>query len=547
MGNILKSLMRFISSLVTYSPYEPEDSFLPYSFEACALEYEPVCLELKQCVRPEKTQEEELIEAVEFERQLRDEKLARMQCGKTPSEYFSDETIAGKSRLLSFLSETLTMLKNLRHFTFTAEIKFLEGRQDMAEKSLKSALIDLFRESRPAPETKKLILERVELLKASRSQEKDESAYDLAVIHNPDMGTHVEGETRRYKEKLKAAGLRWKPRQQYWGLLNTVGKQPNFDRLFKVAMKLHGTGLQMKVEIADQDQEEYKQALVVYLNEKSETALCRADRAREQSTQAYERSKYIADAIPMGQPVLVGHHSEKRHRRDIEKINRAMGQSVAASRKSEYLESKAEAYSKKADALAKELDPEQQKQKEEQLKKVADLQEMIRKNLKKVSPVVASCRKDCEGKGKRSWSFYTITFHDERMSWVRIHFQGEKVGICLYRDMPQMITISDAEKAYEFLEKFLKKYVKENYRTVKVSNEKMACRFDIDSYSIEDKEDQNNLPRAISYREPKKALLKTFKWALSNYERIEGFSFGEVTSCAIKEAGASPHRYCGMD
>jgi hypothetical protein len=40
------------------------------------------------------------------------------------------------------------------------------------------------------------------------------------------------------------------------------------------------------------------------------------------------RSDEGATGIPFGQPILVGHHSERRHRRVIERVDRAMGAAV---------------------------------------------------------------------------------------------------------------------------------------------------------------------------------------------------------------------------
>ncbi|HAO14890.1 MAG TPA: hypothetical protein DDE71_04930, partial [Tenacibaculum sp.] len=42
-----------------------------------------------------------------------------------------------------------------------------------------------------------------------------------------------------------------------------------------------------------------------------------------------------ATGIPFGQPILVGHHSEKRHRRTIEKAHRAMDKCLEESKKAE--------------------------------------------------------------------------------------------------------------------------------------------------------------------------------------------------------------------
>lgn len=49
-----------------------------------------------------------------------------------------------------------------------------------------------------------------------------------------------------------------------------------------------------------------------------------ADKARARSASASNAAHDIAKWIPPGQPVLVGHHSEKRHRRDLDRIDSNM-------------------------------------------------------------------------------------------------------------------------------------------------------------------------------------------------------------------------------
>lgn len=66
-----------------------------------------------------------------------------------------------------------------------------------------------------------------------------------------------------------------------------------------------------------------------------------ADRARKKSDEAYQRSHDAVANIPPGQPILVGHHSEKAHRAAIEKSWSAMGKSVELTEKAESHESKA--------------------------------------------------------------------------------------------------------------------------------------------------------------------------------------------------------------
>jgi hypothetical protein len=69
----------------------------------------------------------------------------------------------------------------------------------------------------------------------------------------------------------------------------------------------------------------------------------RAEKRRVEAAAAFDRAKKIGDMIPLGQPILVGHHSEKRHRSDIRKIDRSMRAGVEASKEAADLERRADA------------------------------------------------------------------------------------------------------------------------------------------------------------------------------------------------------------
>lgn len=75
---------------------------------------------------------------------------------------------------------------------------------------------------------------------------------------------------------------------------------------------------------------------------KAERLQARADRAAENSTKFFEQSEKATEGIPFGQPILVGHHSEKKHRAAVERACSAMEKSVKESEKSEYYSEKAE-------------------------------------------------------------------------------------------------------------------------------------------------------------------------------------------------------------
>lgn len=69
-----------------------------------------------------------------------------------------------------------------------------------------------------------------------------------------------------------------------------------------------------------------------------------AAKAEQQSAALYETARQMAEAIPFGQPILVGHHSEGRDRRYRARIHDTFGKSFA-------LQDKAKHYADKAAAV----------------------------------------------------------------------------------------------------------------------------------------------------------------------------------------------------
>ena len=66
-----------------------------------------------------------------------------------------------------------------------------------------------------------------------------------------------------------------------------------------------------------------------------------ADKADKRSIELYEQSNDTVSGIPFGQPILVGHHSESKHRNAIAKSWGKMDKSVAESEKASYYKGKA--------------------------------------------------------------------------------------------------------------------------------------------------------------------------------------------------------------
>jgi hypothetical protein len=75
---------------------------------------------------------------------------------------------------------------------------------------------------------------------------------------------------------------------------------------------------------------------------KKERYLDRAERAETKSTELCNESIKMTSVIPMGQPILVGHHSEKGHRSLLKRSDNKMRKSCEESDKAEYYKQKAE-------------------------------------------------------------------------------------------------------------------------------------------------------------------------------------------------------------
>jgi hypothetical protein len=82
----------------------------------------------------------------------------------------------------------------------------------------------------------------------------------------------------------------------------------------------------------------------------------RAERAQAEANSAFKRADQIASFIPMGQPILVGHHSERRHRRDRAKSHNGMRKGVEQSKLAAELERRADV-AEESDAISSD-DPE---------------------------------------------------------------------------------------------------------------------------------------------------------------------------------------------
>lgn len=88
-----------------------------------------------------------------------------------------------------------------------------------------------------------------------------------------------------------------------------------------------------------------------FARKKAERYQAWAVSAEQKSSEYWQASHEGRDFLSLGEPIKVGHHSEKRHRALIERNHNRMGKSIEESKKAEGHESKAEYWERKANDI----------------------------------------------------------------------------------------------------------------------------------------------------------------------------------------------------
>lgn len=119
-------------------------------------------------------------------------------------------------------------------------------------------------------------------------------------------------------DRMKAAGFKWAPQQEIF--VAPMWTPEREDLLLDLAG-----------EIGDEDT-----SLTDRAEARAERFEGYSENRAEDAQHARQAVAAIADHIPMGQPILVGHHSERRARKDAERIENGMRRAVKMWETSEY-------------------------------------------------------------------------------------------------------------------------------------------------------------------------------------------------------------------
>lgn len=166
----------------------------------------------------------------------------------------------------------------------------------------------------------------------------------ITITHTRADGTLVDGTS---KGDGAAAALKASSRAWHWSrpldrwYLQQSREQPAKTWIIGAAAeKLRAAGFEVDVSIDDltpgRSIAEIEADRADRATDRTERFAGYADGAAARSDAAYQRAHEIGDAIPFGQPVHVGHHSERHHRADLNRIDAAMSRSVTEQGKAEH-------------------------------------------------------------------------------------------------------------------------------------------------------------------------------------------------------------------
>lgn len=150
----------------------------------------------------------------------------------------------------------------------------------------------------------------------------------ITVTHNAAEGSLVHGTARGdgTADVLTGNGWRWSRTIGAWYLPSSRDRLPRLDVLTRTVHALRAAGhdtADPEVDTTPRPTAEIERDRQQRQQARSQRLAQRADRAADAAQAAAARGREIASRIPFGQPILIGHHSERRHRRDLATIDRA--------------------------------------------------------------------------------------------------------------------------------------------------------------------------------------------------------------------------------
>lgn len=158
----------------------------------------------------------------------------------------------------------------------------------------------------------------------------------ITITHTRAEGTLLDGTSRGdgSAEIIKPLGWRWFRSLSCWGLPRSRDRWSPDGKIADTVNALRAAGFEVESTV---DNVEYRPVAQVEADKaeraegRADALADKADRRRGQADAEWDRDKQMHDALPpFGEPIKVGHHSEGRHRRALDKAWSQLGKAVHA-------------------------------------------------------------------------------------------------------------------------------------------------------------------------------------------------------------------------
>lgn len=156
----------------------------------------------------------------------------------------------------------------------------------------------------------------------------------LTITHTHPEGTLIDGTARGdgSAPALKANRWRWSRNLGAWYIPGSRDHHARDWQIRATAEALREAGFEVEVEVDNTPRAtaDVQADKVARASARADALDAKSERLEATSEARHGAARQIADGIPFGQPILVGHHSERRARRDAERIHNNMRAAVDA-------------------------------------------------------------------------------------------------------------------------------------------------------------------------------------------------------------------------
>jgi len=166
----------------------------------------------------------------------------------------------------------------------------------------------------------------------------------ITITHTYAEGTLLDGTTKPDfakgtgpRQVLDTYAWRWGHSIGCWYQRNSRDRPAYTYRIERTAEQLRELGFTVEVSIDNEPRpmSDQEAARADRMDGRAAALHDKADRRASAAAGRQAAADQIANSIPFGQPILVGHHSERRHRRDLDRMHTNQGKALQLGREAD--------------------------------------------------------------------------------------------------------------------------------------------------------------------------------------------------------------------